>query len=365
MLITLFHVVVGPGNNASFETSMIVMVRLSLLLTTLLPLPVLGWNNSGHMITAIIAYQQMTEERRNAIVERLREHRRYRQDFEAQMPLDVPQTEKGMWIFARAAIWPDTARHFTYVGLGRDDLVLEFHNEHWHHARLPITFGPEESTLLDAGAEMQTQWPSGGSLTQMNALQALERAMQKQSEAIPTSEKAISLTWVLHLVGDIHQPLHSAALFNETVFPEGDQGGQRLLAFGRTLHDLWDSAAGSTATWPALKALANDLMFNYTPEAGAAVATTDPNVWNAESHALARSMAYTPAVLSAVTQYASPQSEIGIAVSEAYVSNMTVTAHKRIIQAGFRLARILEDLSFDSKERPDASGLSRGERVER
>ena len=37
-------------------------------------------------------------------------------------------------------------------------------------------------------------------------------------------EKAIYLTWLMHLVGDIHQPLHCAAVFSEQ-FPNGDKGG--------------------------------------------------------------------------------------------------------------------------------------------
>jgi len=37
-------------------------------------------------------------------------------------------------------------------------------------------------------------------------------------------EKEIYLTWLLHLIGDIHQPLHCTAVFSEQ-FPNGDKGG--------------------------------------------------------------------------------------------------------------------------------------------
>ena len=37
-------------------------------------------------------------------------------------------------------------------------------------------------------------------------------------------EKAVYLTWLFHLVGDIHQPLHCTAVFSER-FPDGDKGG--------------------------------------------------------------------------------------------------------------------------------------------
>lgn len=53
--------------------------------------------------------------------------------------------------------------------------------------------------------------------------------------------------YLVHLVGDIHQPLHSVALYNLT-YPAGDQGGNKLritlankTAFN--FHSFWDSGA--------------------------------------------------------------------------------------------------------------------------
>jgi len=39
-----------------------------------------------------------------------------------------------------------------------------------------------------------------------------------------TFERAIMARFLLHLVGDIHQPLHSTMMFNNT-YKNGDQGG--------------------------------------------------------------------------------------------------------------------------------------------
>ena len=46
-------------------------------------------------------------------------------------------------------------------------------------------------------------------------------------------EKAIYLTWLMHLVGDIHQPLHCTAVFREQ-FPNGDKGGNDAFVRIRT-----------------------------------------------------------------------------------------------------------------------------------
>jgi subtilisin family serine protease len=62
-------------------------------------------------------------------------------------------------------------------------------------------------------------------------------------------ERSQALAFVLHLVGDIHQPLHCAALVDRKLFPgdEGDEGGN-LIRWGAdrprasNLHAVWDDA---------------------------------------------------------------------------------------------------------------------------
>ncbi len=62
-----------------------------------------------------------------------------------------------------------------------------------------------------------------------------------------TAERSLFARYLIHMVGDIHQPLHSVALFNHT-FPKGDQGGNLLkvkLLNGSiaNFHSFWDSGA--------------------------------------------------------------------------------------------------------------------------
>ena len=62
------------------------------------------------------------------------------------------------------------------------------------------------------------------------------------------SQRAIDVAWILHLAGDIHQPLHTSARVTE-LEPKGDQGGNlfKLTPQGtpreneRSLHGLWDN----------------------------------------------------------------------------------------------------------------------------
>src|SRR5207245_1810957 len=85
-----------------------------------------------------------------------------------------------------------------------------------------------------------------------NIVGALNNSVKK-IQAGTDSEKAISLCWLLHLVGDIHQPLHCVQMVSEQ-FPGGDQGGNRIVIRTRTLaqpvklHAFWDGLLGSTVT---------------------------------------------------------------------------------------------------------------------
>jgi len=55
------------------------------------------------------------------------------------------------------------------------------------------------------------------------------------------------LSYLVHVMGDVHQPLHSCALFNEN-FKKGDMGGNlfKIPYSGeiRNLHSFFDSGAG-------------------------------------------------------------------------------------------------------------------------
>src|SRR4029077_16255685 len=64
-------------------------------------------------------------------------------------------------------------------------------------------------------------------------------------------DKAVYLTWLFHLVGDIPQPLHCTAVFSER-FPDGDRGGNlaliRIRSGPTNLHSFWDGLLGSGIT---------------------------------------------------------------------------------------------------------------------
>ena len=109
----------------------------------------------------------------------------------------------------------------------------QYHHGSWHYINLPYSPGGQEVRPTPI----------------QNILTAYaENVRIAQGNSSP-AEKAVALCWLFHLVGDVHQPLHTVALFTPA-YPEGDRGGN--LAFARVraggailnLHQLWvDDAA--------------------------------------------------------------------------------------------------------------------------
>jgi hypothetical protein len=110
----------------------------------------------------------------------------------------------------------------------------------WHSARWAIV---AEDAPLEAKAAAAA--PKGKPAGQAIEALVLNFAMLSSPETNPT-ERASALSWVLHLVGDIHQPLHVSDFFSKE-FPSGNAAGtleyvaDPMGESAMPLHLLWDS----------------------------------------------------------------------------------------------------------------------------
>ena len=87
---------------------------LAAVILALVASQALAWNALGHRVVAEIAWQQLSPERRQEIVDTLKHHPRFAEDFIAKMPRDVAagdEAKQDRWIFWQAAVWPDIARN--------------------------------------------------------------------------------------------------------------------------------------------------------------------------------------------------------------------------------------------------------------
>ena len=227
------------------------MKRNTLLIAWLLILlvvlcPVEAWNYAGHRIIASIAWDQLTPETQTTLLELLKQHPRFEQDFQSRMPKVIKEANPAVqnrWLFMRAATWPDIVRSFKEADREK------YHRGTWHYINQPIYLDEVSEAFLSSrlSANVATSIKAGDDPLQFNILQALEYCVaQMKDPAVSQSDKAVYLCWIMHLVGDSHQPLHSSALFSKRTFPEGDRGGNSIRIGKSNLHSQWDGLLGNS-----------------------------------------------------------------------------------------------------------------------
>jgi len=137
--------------------------------------------------------------------------------------LEEAHTDADEMLFMLAARWADDVRTTDRA---------QYHRGLWHYINFPFKPGNQPETV-------QTKPPEAENI--LTALTANERIAKTENN----SERAIALTWLFHLIGDVHQPLHTAQLFT-TTYPNGNRGGNEVCI--RTmpnrkamdLHQFWE-----------------------------------------------------------------------------------------------------------------------------
>ena len=206
--------------------------------TFVVPTPAWAWNSIGHMTVAKRAYDELDDGSRKRALEILQKHPHYDEFLAKDRPLDVPL---GEWVFVRAATWPDWVR--PRKNDSRGERVTKFHRGDDHFTNLPFIKSADAAAF--AG---KTLGPDPDKHDIVCALK--QRAAELQSRESATEDKAVALCWFLHLVGDIHQPLHCVALYSPQ-FEHGDLGGNMVAVTvngnGISLHSYWDELLGEDA----------------------------------------------------------------------------------------------------------------------
>lgn len=210
-------------------------LSLSLIVLGALPdRPAQAWNEFGHMVVAKLAYDRMDDGLKGRIAAILAAHPHYDEFLARNCPPAVPVAE---WAFLRASIWPDWIRPRPKDPRG--SRVTMYHRPVDHYINIPIIHPADQERFKNLQPDPDRH----------DALAAFrQRLTELTLEQTTTADKAVALCWILHIVGDIHQPLHAAALFAAD-FPEGDRGGNsfcvRIEGSVQRLHTFWDGALGA------------------------------------------------------------------------------------------------------------------------
>ncbi|HZX30936.1 MAG TPA: S1/P1 nuclease [Rhodocyclaceae bacterium] len=271
--------------------------------------PAWAWNAAGHRLVAAVAWRQMSPAARQQVAALLERHPDYPK-WTAKAKEDP-----GYAAFLEASTWSDDIRKDPrFYDDGRETPAPVFagmpdtaRHKSWHYVDV---VGNERRGELD------------------DQLEHLLRRLR--SRTVPAEERTYALPWVIHLVADIHQPLH--------VGSRDDEGGNRFeienplnprLPF-TNLHTWWDDLPGPP--WlrgERLEKAADALLAAYPkpPRQGGV------SQWEKESRELSRDAAYPTSTGSLLP-----------AITGEFQTESRATAERRLAEAGYRLGRALESI---------------------
>lgn len=309
------------GTAACYPQILPMRSLVAVLLVVLTAAPVEAWNATGHRAIAAIAYQRLNARARARVDSLLARH----PDFLTILTKNA--TDPGgrmLEAVQAAAVWPDTIkgdRRFwddekkdaqpTPLLPGFPDMKMR---KPWHYKDLP--FSPDGTPVRPPDAD--------------NAITALTRFLEDVTRPPGDARDPVyALPWILHIGGDIHQPLHAVSRFLKDQ-PEGDAGGNGVKTAGekRNLHWYWDDLPGNGSSLE----LAAALMKEFRP-----AKRRNPADWLNESAGIAQREVYSfGPIRGSETQ--------PVVLDAAYATKAHAIARKRMAEAGYRLGDLLNSL---------------------
>jgi hypothetical protein len=289
--------------------------------------PARAWNDKGHMVIARLAWKGLTPDERAAVVGILKAHPHYDEFLKAQRPEAMTEDE---WVFLRAATWAD------WVRSGPPDRRA-FNRPPRHYINLPF---------VPAGAAVTPKKPDAE-----NVVTALGKSRREATAGGDRVERAVAVTWLFHLAGDIAQPLHCSDLVSDR-FPTGDRGGTRSrVRLGNELaqlHAFWDGLLGSGTTPSAINAavLEVEALLDRFPEKWAVDVANHTTFaqWAEEGSAAARTHAYLNGRLDLAPADGNPAAGAVTAAPDDYARSAGEYARFAAGKAGKRLAAVLREV---------------------
>jgi len=212
-----------------------------------------AWDAVGHIAVAGLAYDELSQDQQSRLVAILKKHPRLNFITEGFSAEEIDDRDLVM----AAATWPDLARGKTSSRVPKADQIKDNGYEEnspavekvdyrdgllhrgWHFIDTPLWVG---------NGSAPEQLPPAPAVNAVAVVNVLIRQVKSNED---DKERAYDLAWLMHLVGDLHQPLHAVNGISDTL-PDGDSGGNSVNITGTTegaseLHAFWDDILGKTA----------------------------------------------------------------------------------------------------------------------
>jgi hypothetical protein len=184
-----------------------------------------AWSRAGHQVIAAEAYRQLSPPLQKKVTEILKAHPDY-EKWEKSFTGDSANLDLPTFIFIRSSTWADEIRR----------QKSPYNHPQWHYVdyplkppKFPVEPGPDPTDDILYGISQ-----CGKTLGDTNAT---------------PEERAVYSSWLIHLIGDEHMPLHCCSLFTDA-YPTGDKGGNlfyvKPATRGISLHSFWDGLLGTS-----------------------------------------------------------------------------------------------------------------------
>ncbi len=153
---------------------------------------------------------------------------------------------------------------------------------------------------------------------------------------VPVRERLMALAFLIHFVGDLHQPMHAG--------DHADLGGNKVAANygvigGRTnLHSIWDGWLAERAITTPPAGAANALA-TISPSRRVEIASGSVEDWSREMWGKARGLAYQ----TLVGDPCGPSPAARPTLDEADIRALIPAVREDVVEGGIRLARLLDD----------------------
>ena len=310
---------------------------LRIALLAFLPAPLLAWGPIGHMAVAYVAYQNLTPATRTRVRDLLKLNPDYA-NWEKQIPSGTSADDHDRMIFMIASTWADdikTEAQYSDDGtdggntpggasssqnVGYSDLLR---HRYWHFVN--TAFSPDQTPLPE--------------LTTPNAQTQIIVFRSVLASAQLDELKSYDLVWLVHLIGDVHQPLHAVTRVTKS-HVTGDAGGNVVKLFGHadsTLHSYWDDLPGSDCKFcnDKVQCVNRAIVLGKAYQSASSKSRSlDVAAWIRESFDEARTKVYRGPIGTEDQSYT-------IVPGSSYETQAQKLAKKRIALAGARLAQVL------------------------
>ncbi len=336
--------------------------------------PALAWSDRGHEAIARAALAHLHDEPGSSATLKA-----------IATILGVPRVTAAQ--MARAATWPDDVKKIErreVDGSGADCRKPE-HLHGWTCAEIReavdfLAAFPDHATWHYADVPFGADYETSGFARPNDVAATIATCVDVLEGTSARFSKRIALRYLVHLVGDVHQPLHAGDGFFDLSHPDharlidgtlvthanadhvhADGGGNGLFfRSGTQLHRTWDEAVPrAIAGRVSVPQLAERLAGTPLPSADDAATPGEyrhwARVWVTESSRLAAGVAYAPSAIrfgsgTALPHF--PHVRVHVtwpASADDYVANADVraTGEAQMVKAARRLAELLRRIRWE------------------